>query len=304
MWPKKKKIQGYKAYIKANRKRKKAKNRKKQGSFCKARLFKNRFFWLGLGGMLTLAGFVYFSFFSPVFQLALIEVGGAHLVSASEVENIARENAFRRFLFFPTQSIFLFPSGDTRQVILDEFLPVEEVVVKRRFPRKLEVKVQEKRPEVLLCQEKKAECFFVDKEGLAFFAKEKKEDLHLPVVYIEDTAAIGLGAVVLEKETIKSITNLNKGLKDYQRFDIKNFSLSPPQITLKTEQNWDIYFSQDKDLKTQKEDLILLLEKEIFFRQESEENRFSVAAQTNEALFREIKYIDLRFDKIFYKYKD
>jgi hypothetical protein len=313
------KTKGYKDYLKT-KKRRRSKRKKT--------IFKNRYFWITLAGLLILGGLLYFFIFSPVFKIKAVTAEGASLVDKLEIEALAEEMA---------KNILFFPSRQTQKLILEEFLPVEEAIIKREFPDKLKIIIKERVPVLLFCQEqelneqkeeeqekqeerekrpKEKTCFLTDKNGLAFFylgGEEEKQDFELLVrglpFVVQDKEEKTLGEKVLESETVAFIFKLDKTIKDYPRIKIKNFSVDLPKITIKTEQGWEIYFSQDKDLKTQKEDLILVLEKEIFIQEQDEISNvqfFAVGIQSETQAPEDIDldYIDLRFDQLLYKYRE
>lgn len=275
---KKNKQEGYRAYLK---KKKRAKRR------IKKTILKNRYFWLFFIGILFLCGLIYFLFFSKVFEIKTITVQGSKLIDNSEIELFTREGA---------KNIFLFPKQKTEKIILEKFLTVEEVVIKRELPSKLKILIIERKALILFCQ--KENCFFTDKNGLLFFHAEKmltenNQDVRLPIIVSHSEQEFFLGNNAVEPETVSFIFDLSNIMGQYPKIKINHFLVDFPKITAIVEKDWEIYFSQEKDLKTQTQNLILLLENEIFSEKEK-----------NDLEKHNLEYINLMFSKIFYKYKD
>ena len=92
---------------------------------------------------------------------------------------------------------------------------------------------------------------------------------------------------MVKRELLEKSLYLDEELKKKVAIKILRCFVSDSKIQAETEMGWNLIFNPHVDTDEQVEDLILVLEKQV-----SEEDR------------EKIDYIDLRFDKIFYKLKE
>jgi hypothetical protein len=97
-----------------------------------------------------------------------------------------------------------------------------------------------------------------------------------------------LGEKVIDEKILEFILNSDNKLKEELKINIIEFDLlSQERLNVKTEEGWEIYFDLKGDLNWQTEKLTLVLENEI-----PPEKRG------------DLEYIDLRFTRVYYKYKN
>lgn len=268
-------------------------------------IFRNRFFWLFVIIFIVLAGLFYFFLFSPVFQIKKISVQGTFLTNPSEVEEIVGRMAERKILFFTFRSIFVFNKEQARQLILERFLAIDNVIFQKKLPYHLAVRVEERRPRIMFCplasdslvdssslkevREKRENCFLVDKQGLAFYTANQDLITNPAIMVFSEIDQAELAKTVIPKEVLEFIVWADYKLQGKVKMAISEFIVSSSKVEARTDAGMAIYFDSQKDLNRQIEDLMLVLENEIFSQKEK-----GLSQQ-------EIEYIDLRFDKVFYK---
>ena len=96
-----------------------------------------------------------------------------------------------------------------------------------------------------------------------------------------------LGQKVIEESLLKSILEIQQKLSSDLKIWITEFDiLSNERLNVKTLQGWEIYFNPKGNINWQVVELGLVLEKEIPIEKVPS-----------------LEYIDLRFTKVYYKYK-
>ncbi|MCD5396171.1 MAG: FtsQ-type POTRA domain-containing protein [Candidatus Pacebacteria bacterium] len=250
---------------------------KKRKSIFK-RIIQNKFFLLGFFVFLIMGGFFYLFFLSPVFLIHQIQIeGNLQFLSKDEIRDYVERNV----IFFGRKNIFGFSKRNLSNFLVESFPPIREVRIKRNLPHKLIIQTEERKPAGIFCE---SACFFIDKEGIVFYPTESKD---LVIFRAKEPKAVRLGKEVIEKTNLVQILNIIEVLKKELDIEIKEVFLSRFEIKFQTKNNISIYFSKKKNFEDQTEDLILLIKREI-----KKEN------------LNKLEYIDLRFDKIFYKFKE
>ena len=254
--------------------------------------YKKRWFRLGLLVLILLGETLYLAFFSPVFQIKEIEVRGFSKISSREIQNIVKEEARWNFLFFSSGSIFLLNSKDIEKVILERFLRVASCNLKRVFPDKLVIYLQERRPVAVLCSndsennnKRKRNCYFIDEEGVVFEKSFEEENKYLKIKSTRESP-IKLGERIFPREKLEKFLEIQRYLEKNLKISLENISPeSEERLIVKTGKNWEIYFNLKEDLKKQLRNLKLVLEEKIL-----PEKR------------KDLEYIDLRFgNRVYYK---
>ncbi|MDP2864156.1 MAG: FtsQ-type POTRA domain-containing protein [bacterium] len=266
----------------------------------KKSLFKNRFFGMAILVLIIFGGIFYLVCFSSIFQIKDINISGNQKVQTQDVENLIKEKINQKLLFFPTKSIFLIKSNEIVESLLEKFLKIDKVNLKRRLPASLIVEIQERLPFGVWCEveEDKSSsspfaatregenCFYIDKEGIIFEKNPPKEEF---IIKSEELISQGfLGEKVIEKVLLESIFEIQRNLKESLKINIEEIIiLEKEKINAKTSEGWEIYFDPTGDINWQLTKLSLVLEKEI-----PPERR------------KDLEYIDLRFGNFApYKYK-
>jgi len=243
-------------------------------------IFKNRFFWFSILGVVIFFGLFYFFIFSSVFQIKTVVIKGAHFADALEIKRGVEKITEKNILFFPTKSIFVLSKKKVENFISENFFPVKELVIKKRLFHKLLINIQEKEAKALCCAEE--ECFLTDSKGFVFqLISKEKASKSLPIIFFEDN--IIQKDKLLDEESLEFISLIYTELKERGDITIREFKVFPSRIEANTDNNLKLYFSSQKSPHLQIEDLILFLRDEVLSEIDG------------------LEYIDLRFDKIFYK---
>jgi len=188
----------------------------------------------------------------------------------------------QRILFLPTKSLIVFNKKQARDLISEKFFPIKDVVIRKKLFHKLLVIVQEKKANAAFCSENN--CYFVDQNGYAFFPI-RLENLSSDTAVAMTERNIRLRDKVADKQILNFFL-VNEDLNKHS-IKIKEFRVFPGKIEAKTADSGAlIYFDPFKSPELQVEDLVLVLENQIPSQD-----------------LKNLDYIDLRFDKIFYKFK-
>ena len=260
----------------------------------KKSILKNRFFRVSILISILFISVLYLLFFSQVFQIKSIAISGEQKISKQDIANIVENQIQNKFLFFNTKSIFLVKRNEISDIALSEFPLIESVQINRKLPSSLFVIVKERIEKAKWCIENK--CFLIDNNGIIF--EEIFENYsELPTIKSfnangkfalpADATALqaGLGQEVVEKETLSKVLQIISKLKQNLEIQIKLADIvSKERLNIKTSENWEIYFNLLGDIDWQITELGLILEKEI----DSEKRQ-------------KLEYIDLRFNRVFYK---
>ncbi len=144
----------------------------------------------------------------------------------------------------------------------------------------MSINIQEKEAKAIYCA--KEECFLTDNQGFAFQSITKEvASKTLPIIFFEHK--ITQKDKLLDEELLEFISLIYIKLKERGDITIQEFRVFPSKIEARTENNLILYFSPQKSPHLQVEDLILFLRDEALSEIDG------------------LEYIDLRFDKIFYK---
>ncbi|MCD6115027.1 FtsQ-type POTRA domain-containing protein [bacterium] len=243
-------------------------------------LYKRKGFWIGLTVILFIGFLVWTLFFSSWFQIRYLEITGTETIDKNELLNFCREKIPRNFVFLSSQSIFLVSTKELRESIQEKYPQVEEVFIKRRFPKTLTIQIKERRAvaNFLGCQK----TFLVDKEGV-IFREENNSQLFL--VQKEGTKDCFLGKKILNQKEMEALFLIKD--KFYPGEEISVIKFYPFKAEVLAGRGWKVIFSLEKDLAKQLDNLAVLIDHKI----------------KKENLSR-VEYIDLRFDEIFYKLKE
>lgn len=241
-----------------------------------------RFFWFGFFFGVILASAFYFFIFSPAFQIKEIRVSGNIKVPVEELKNTIGQQIEKKIIFFSSKSIFLTDLGNTKEIILKSLPRVAKITLERKFPNVLAAQIEEREPVAIFCQDQ--DCFFIDREGVIFDLVRNDisngaEGPPMLKIKKSEPSILELGKGVVDKEKITQILTINS--KSAILFE-EILVVSERRFDAKTLEGFEIYFNPQRDLGWQLEKLKILLIEKI-----PPENR------------RNLKYIDLRFDKIY-----
>ena len=248
-------------------------------------MLKSRFFWLALSVLTVGVALFYFSVFSSFFQIKKIKVSGNEKVAADDIKNAVSNNVGRRIIFFDTKSIFLADFEKAKKILLKSFPKISQVKLKRKLFNTLLVRVEERRPVAVFCRDN--DCFLIDGKGV-IFEKALEPYSGLEIRRTSQIAELNLGARAVEEEKMSRILEIKAKMEDNFGISLKKILiLSDTKLNVETEEGWEIYFNPEKDLNWQITELSAILKKELF----SPNKR------------KNLKYIDLRFNKVYISLK-
>lgn len=252
----------------------------------KKSILKSRFFWFSIFFVILCIGIFYLIYLLPFIQIKEINVSNNNKVSTDEVKNLAWHNLEIKILFFDSKSILLLDTNKIKNSIIEKYPQIEKIIVKRILPDKLSIEIKEREPYGLFCKDD-TNCWYFDKTGVAF---EWIQNNLLPMTRIEDLSygkEVNLGDKVINKDFLGKINNTDDKIINDLKINIEQFVIpSQGRLNVQTTDGWEIYFDPDKDLNWQ------LIELETVLQREIPPDKLGT-----------LEYIDLRFSKVFYKFK-
>lgn len=259
-------------------------NKLKSGKYYKIKkrkiFFKSRKFRLFFGIFFVILGLTYLIFFSSAFKVKRIKfIGATNYVPRLAIESKAYKEIFNPKFFYLSSNIFLLKESSLKESILKDFLSLKDVKIKKKIPDFLMLEIIERKPIANYCS--KEGCYLVDDEGYIFAESDRF------LVFLEtEHSDKKIGDFCLEKNLWKVAQKIIAVLKEDLKIQPTKIRVFPLKIEIKTDQDWILIFSPQKDIATQSQELKAILEKQI---PEEKQNH--------------IEHIDLRYDKIFYKLK-
>jgi cell division septal protein FtsQ len=249
-------------------------------------------FWYSLLVLILIFTAIYFLIFYSKFQIKEIVISGNEKISLQNLQDRVSKKINKKFIDFAgykisSNSIFLVNLQDIKNEIVKSYPVVKSVSAKKEYPNSLKFNIIERRKIAVFCQN--GECFDIDDAGI-IFEESNLAGNNLIVrqnleAHIND---IILGNAVVKENTIKSIEEIEKNLKENFQINLSEALISTPiRLDIKTGENWQIYFdiSENSDIEPQITKLNLLLKDEI-----------------NQEIRQKLEYIDLRFkDRAYYK---
>lgn len=255
-------------------------------------IFRNRFFWLILLLLVIFSGIFYLVSFSRFFEVQGSEISGNQKVSSENLENIFKKEIEKKIILgggrtVVSKSIFLANLNKIKERILNDYPQIAKVTLKRNFPNKISIQIEEREPIAIFCQaEPGKNCFLIDKEGIIIDSVViiNSENLKLAKI-IGNIDSPNLGVKVIEKNYLDSILEIQKKLSESQKLEIKEFIPSEKKLTVWTFEDWQIFFDPSGDISDQILNLAIILKEKV-----PPEKRPN------------LEYIDLRFEnKIYFK---
>lgn len=241
-----------------------------------------RFFWWTFSILIIVAGLFYLFIFSPVFQIQEIRISGNEKVEKTNIENLIQNQIISNFKFLKTKSIWLINLKKINNSLLENFPQIAKVNLKRKFPNTLEVKIEEKKPIAIFCQNDNY--FLIDEEGVVYEkVNDERINQFFKILDLTLIKEIELGERVIGKEEISKILEIKSKLTDDLKIPIEEIAIGPEKrLNVKTQEGWEIYFVLKEDLNWEITKLKVVLE-----------NRIPPEKRKN------LKYIDLRFEKVY-----
>lgn len=238
-------------------------------------IYKSRFFWISIAVLIVIGALFYLTIFASFFEVERVKVSGSEKSKEDKIRKIARKNFSRNLYFVTSHSLFLAKTKKIETEVNKEFPVIHEVNVKRVLPDELKVVVKERKPVGIFVGKNN---FLIDKRGVAFEASTSSESF---LISYQNKEA-ELGKVVVERKVMDKILTIKERLEEItlKKVVIK----SENRLDVITQAGWEAYFDLSKDWEWQISKLKIALEREI-----------------SETEWKDLNYIDLRFDKTYYK---
>jgi len=237
---------------------------------------------------------VYVLIFSNFLQVNNINIQGTSELKYEDVYGkLEASISGKYFVFIPKDNFIIISSKRIKKDLSEEFRKIRSVEVKKTFPDRIDVKIEERKALIVWCAG--SSCYIIDEQGYAYTEAnfESEEIRQNNLIKITDLSgkSLELGEKILEPEYVNFIFNIRDVIERETGIGISDeyqtqFRISG-EIHIKTSDGWYVYLSSDLPLDQSARTLKAFLEKEI----------------PNE-LRPELEYVDLRVEnKVFYKIK-
>lgn len=243
--------------------------------------------------IILFVGVVIYSFvFSNFLEITEIEIKKDGIIPKEEVGKIIDREIDGKYLKVVSKKNFIFfNSGNIERKLKSDFKKIKTVDIKRTFPNKVTVEIEERNLILSLCS--RGDCYFIDERGYAY------EKMNPDSNFINRNETIELidesGKEIIENEYVllPSYIEFIVMIADKLKKDIDIEILSEyrtksrisEELIVQTRKGWDIYFSAKTPIEKSIQTLKTLLNRHLFLRD-----------------LHELEYIDLRSEnKVFYR---
>ena len=196
----------------------------------------------------------YIFFYSPIFAIKNVDIQSTENIPAQLIKkNYVDWQMAQNKLFVLRQSnIFLFSRSWLKKNISQKFDP-QELRMSKKLPHTLQIEIKEKNPSLVWITQEKY--YYLEKNGLASQEADKDRLIAgLPQIYDESNADLKVGEQIIKKEVVQFILNLKEKMPEETGINIASFSAPTriaPQINVKTEKGFAIYFDPQRDAEAQ-----------------------------------------------------
>ena len=234
----------------------------------KRKIFRKVFLFLVLLFGLT-GGMVYGFFFSGFFSIREISIsteGGILLSEDRDIRSLVDSYlSEKKFFISRFNNIFLADSDKISAIIGQEFPAVENIKVEKKYFHALEISLNQKEAVGIWCYKKTGQCFYFDRQGIAFDSVTETRGALLVNVDDERGTFENLGQQVTNRELLNLIFEVRERLKKI-KIEALKFIVSAGEdfrIEVKTAEGWEIYFSTKDDLDRQLANLEVFLSQKV-----------------------------------------
>lgn len=201
----------------------------------------------------------HFLFFSDFFILKNVTIVGNNFVAASSLVEKFKEQNSGNLLFLDLTL--------AREKLLAEFLRLDDVQIKRKYPDKAIIIIKEKEAQEILCRAPKEEeqCFLVDKNGIAFDRAGETEGFLIVKILDLRGMDFKIGDKILNQEFLAFVKKIKQNFPRFFDFNIGALELdhlSQKEVTAKIN-DWRAIFDISGDAEKQLFVLKQVLGKEI-----------------------------------------
>jgi cell division septal protein FtsQ len=227
--------------------------------------------------------FVFFAF-CPYLQIKNIEINGIFRFSSKDyLKEIANNFAVKKLIFIENRNIFFIWNKSLENYIKEKDYKIGKVVARKIYPDKLLISIEERFPVGIIYSGENS--FLFDNEGV-IFQNVGKDFSNQNLIRLLTSNNVILGEKNFEENFINDLETIFDFFENKLKINLENIDISSSdKIVVSAKEGWKVFLTIDKNLKINLEKLKIVLIQEI-----------SLEDRNN------LDYIDLRFDKIFYKF--
>jgi hypothetical protein len=237
----------------------------------KKSIIKSRFFWVFFLILIFVAGIFFLLFFSQFFKIEEIIISGNEKVSQNDIMEVIEKDFLGKKYFFPPANIFLTDFNAIEEDILNKFSNIAAIKIDRDFPATLVLTVTERKAAAIFCQDYNSskesnnelvvsKCFLCDEEGV-IFEEITGDSVNLSKIKNPNLKnELRLGEKVATADLLSKILDIFSGAKNLKILTKEFLIISEERINLKTLEDWEIYFSPQKEISWQLTKLEAVLE--------------------------------------------
>lgn len=200
------------------------------------KIWKKRWFWIGIGGALVMAAAFYSFYFLPFLQVKNIIVSGNERMPHDEIQKFVDRALSAPVMGIPTRSILLKSPAALSGNILKQFPGIESAWVRKQYPATISISIKERKEFAIFCKE--AICFSIDEKGIIF--KEASKTDGGIIITAEGKDGIATGERAVENNAIALISAIQKSLKENFNLAVTHASVSN-FLVLTTKEGWKIH---------------------------------------------------------------
>lgn len=240
-------------------------------------------FWI-FAFLAVCAALVWLLFFSSVFTVKYVEVRGAQLSSAGDIETMAHMQTEEKRIFFLQQDrLFVFKSEDFKSKLINDY-SLENVKIIKKLPSTLIIELQEKQAAAVWLE---AEQYYLVDSAADIISPSSPEELSVPIIRNNGLPKIKERKVDVDPSIISTASQIFTNFPSrFSWISVKELAVSNDARTLilASAKGPMIYFNTSEAVDPQLVRLDTLLQGDLRSR------------------FEKLDYIDLRFgDKLYYK---
>lgn len=164
---------------------------------------------------------VYFLFFSPFFLIKEIDVSGNEIISQYDIKNAVRSEIGKSIFGLVPGNNFIFDKGEIIKTVLwNNFSQIKSIEIKKIFPDKIAIKIEEKEPILIWCRTES--CFYLDGEGMAILPQNQASKNLQNRKFIKIVEQSIIEEELEEDVNIKAMKEADGGVSDKVLLDDKS----------------------------------------------------------------------------------
>lgn len=125
---------------------------------------------ISVGVVVTLSGITFITRLDAL-SIQTVYVEGNMMINSSEIVEITSQVLSGSYLFLPRKNVLIYPKKELQRSIKTKFPRVREVEIERANLNRLNIYIEERRPDGLWCgtePDRYMGCFYIDEEGFVF----------------------------------------------------------------------------------------------------------------------------------------